>query len=317
MKIVPRFKFREKKLEEMCNIALKTKASEIQIFAIILKEHKDEGEMWRVGNLSITESLGDKIIKLTSDYLSEKCDLKIQDFEIENDQSDDHSIDKLSDSEIPVLNKIISEMKRADNKSISYQELSTSRDLKGFAITFAKNLTIFIKVTKTNLLNSKKYFYIIPSSNGEFTDIVNENLLSVPNSLDTILYNDQLYIFDRNKFIQLFRYEETFEYFITNAQTSLANIMDDPQFLIDESKHNLKILRRLASACAGYVDRIEKGNIDLEPIAKEYNLEISFSNGKIVAKDSILSDILTLLNGNAVKDAIFSEKYLAYEKTKV
>lgn len=310
-------RFKEEKLKEMFGIVENAKGSEIQIYAIMSKKNPEEVEIWDVISLSITESLGGKIKKSTSDYILSKSESDIQDFNIENDQADDYLIEKLSDSEVPVLNKILSKMKSVDNSSISFKKLSKSKDLRGFAIIFPKNLIVFNKVTNYKLLSPKKYFYIISSESGEFTDIKDENLLSLPNNIDAILFEEPLYIFNRNNFIQMFKFEEAFDHFITEAMNDLGSIVDDTQSLINDSKSQLRNYKRLASACAGYVNRIKEKGVDLEPIAKEYKLNISFLNRKIVLKDSLLSDILTLLNGQAVRDAIFDDKFLAHEKTKV
>ena len=115
----------------------------------------------------------------------------------------------------------------------------------------------------------------------------------------------------------MFRYEDAFDHFINDGKQSLGKIVDDVDAFIENSKPDIRTYRRLASACAGYVERIVQKRVDLEPIAKDYDLNISFSNGKIDVQNSMFRDVLKLLNGQAVKDAIFGEKYLAQEKTKV
>ena len=208
-------------------------------------------------------------------------------------------------------------MKREDNGDISYTKLAKSSYLKGFAITFSPTLIVFNKVTKDYLLKPRKYLYLIPSLSGEFTGIEEKNLLSVPTSIDAILYGDPLYIFNRNNFIQLFRYEDAFDHFVIDARQSLENIVDDVNSLIDDSKLDIRKYRRLASACAGYVKKIVELNVNLEPIAVDYQLQITFTKGRIDIHKSTLNDVLKLLNGQAVRDAIFGERYLAHEKTRI
>ncbi|MCL6015230.1 Kiwa anti-phage protein KwaB-like domain-containing protein [Cuniculiplasma divulgatum] len=309
--------FTEKKLEEMYNLIKETDGSKVQLYAISVEKNKEKEKIWTVNTLSITKSLGDEMIESAKGYLIQKSQLRIKDFDLKSDLSPEYLIGKLADDQVPVLNKIISEMKRSDNSPISYGELSKSTHLIGFAIEIGEKITIFNKVTKARLLNPKKYLYLVESRTGELTHLKENNLLSIPNSIDAILYEDPLYILNVNHFLSLFDYGEAFTKFIDNAKTSLANIVDDVQYVIDETSPHIMEFKRLASACAGYVDRIVRENTNLEPIAKSYNLEISFSNGKISVKNSKLKDILSLLNGQAVRDELFKEKYLAREKEKV
>ena len=309
--------FKEKKLEEMYKLMEETDGSEVQFYAILVKKNKEKEKIWVVNTLSITKSLGDEIIESAMESLIKKSQVRIKDFDLQSDLSPEYLIGKLADDQVPVLNKIISEMKKSDNSSISYVKLSKSTQLIGFAIEIGKKLTIFNKVTKTKLLNSKKYLYLVESPTGEVTHLEEKNLLSIPNSIDAILYEDPLYILEVNNFLSLFDYGAAFTKFIDSAKTSLASIVDDVQYVIDETAPHIRDYKRLASACAGYVDRIVKANINLEPIAKSYNLGISFSKGKISVKNSNLKDILSLLNGQAVRDELFKEKYLAREKEKV
>lgn len=315
--ILPGNNFREAKLEEIHKKVIETKQSDIQLQAILLKKNKEKQEIWSVSDLRITESLAKRIQEIVLNYIRTCAENEIKDFMVSNDQSDEYLIERLAESDIPVLSKIISEMRRDDNDDISFNKLTHISYLKGFAITFSPDLVVFNKVTKTNLLFPKRYLYFFPSATGEFTEIEEQNLISMPMSVDTILYGDPLYIFNRNHFIQLFRYEDAFDHFITAATPSLKKIVNDLSLLINGSKPDMKKYRRLASACAGYVDRIVQNKVDLEPISKDYGFNITFYNGLIKMQNSIIGDVLKLLNGQAVKDAIFGEKYLAQEKTKV
>lgn len=317
MRIEERLNFREEKLRDIYQKIKDVPAGSLQLQAIIMKQNKEKEEIWSVKDLHITESLGDKIKTNALHYIEKHADLGMSDFSVENDQSDEYLIEKLQDNEVPVLNKIISEMRRENNGDMSYEDLAKSSFLRGFAITYSPTLIIFNKVTRNTLLKPKKFLYFIPSSTGEFTEIEEQNLLSIPTSVDAILYEDPLFIFNRNNFIQLFRYEDAFDHFINDGKQSLGKIVDDVDAFIENSKPDIRTYRRLASACAGYVERIVQKRVDLEPIAKDYDLNISFSNGKIDVQNSMFRDVLKLLNGQAVKDAIFGEKYLAQEKTKV
>lgn len=309
--------FVDPKLSEIHKKISETDAKNLQLQAIMMHQNKEKEEIWSARILRITESLAKSLKQMTLNLVKAHADVKIRDFDASNDQSDDYLIEKLADSEVPVLNKIISEMRREDSDDISYNDLVKSSYLKGFAITFSPTLIIFNKVTRQALLKPKKYLYLIPSPSGEFTDVEEKNLLSVPTSIDAILYEDPLFIFNRNNFIQLFRYEDAFDHFIIDSTQNLENIVNDVKSLIDYSKPDVRKYRRLASACAGYVERIVQKKVDLEPIAKDYDLQISFSNGKIDIQNSTINDVLKLLNGQAVKDAIFGDKYLAQEKIKV
>ncbi len=309
--------FREAKLKKMYEDILKITKRDIQLQAIIMKQNKDGEDIWSARDLRITESLADKLKQNALDYIESHKEVEIKDFMITNDQSDDYLIEKLPDSEVPVLSKILLEMKRDDNDDISFEHLMKSTNLKGFAITFSKELIIFNKVTRGTLLKPKRFLYIIPSSTGEFAGVEDQNMLSIPTSIDIILYKDPLYIFNRNNFINLFKYEEPFDHFITGAERNLAKIVDSVKALVDHSRSDVRKYRRLASACAGYVDRIVAKNVDLKPIAIDYKLNVEFSNGIIDIQHSTLTDVLNLLNGQAVKDAIFGDNYLAREKTKV
>ena len=309
--------FVDPKLSEIHKKISETDAKNLQLQAIMMHQNKEKEEIWSARTLRITESLAESLKMMTLNLVMAHADVKIGDFDVSNDQSDDYLIERLEDSEVPVLNKIRSEMRREDSGDIFYNDLAKSSYLKGFAITFSPTLIIFNKVTRQALLKPKKYLYLIPSPSGEFTDVEEKNLLSVPTSIDAILYEDPLFIFNRNNFIQLFRYEDAFDHFIIDSTQNLENIVNDVKSLIDYSKPDVRKYRRLASACAGYVERIVQKKVDLEPIAKDYDLQISFSNGKIDIQNSTINDVLKLLNGQAVKDAIFGDKYLAQEKIKV
>jgi hypothetical protein len=309
--------FREAKLKEMYEEIRKIPKGNIQMQAIIMKQNKEKEDIWSARELRITESLAKILKEKALSYIESLAEVEIKEFMVGNDQSDDYLIEKLPDSEVPVLNKILLEMHRDDNEDVSFEDLMKSTYLKGFAITFSKELIIFNKVTRGTILKPRKYLYIIPTTTGEFEGIEEHNILSIPTSIDTILYRDPLFIFNRKNFIQLFRYEELFDHFITDAEPNLEKIVDNVKALVEHSRHDIRKYRRLASACAGYVDRIVANNIDLKPIAIDYKLKVEFSNGMIDIQHSKLSDVLNLLNGQAVKDAIFGENYLAREKTKV
>jgi hypothetical protein len=307
--------FSEPKLKEMHQIIDDQKSIELR--AILMKQNPEKEGIWFVRDLRITPSLEREIRQNALNYIEKHAKIGIKDFDVENDQSDDYLIEKLPEYEVPVVSRILSEMRRENNSDISYNDLARSSYLKGFAITFSSTLTIFNKVTRNTLLKPKKYLYMIPSSTGEFSGIEEQNLLSIPTDVDTILYEDSLFIFNRNHFIQLFKYEKPFEHYIMNAEPSLSKIIDDPKKLIDGIKNDTRKIRRLASACAVNVEKIAERGIKLEPIAKEYGFKISFSDDKINIEQSETDDVLKLLNAQAVKDAIFQDKYIAHEKVKV
>jgi len=307
--------FSEQKLKEMHQIIDDSKDIELQ--AIFMKQNPEKEGIWFVRDLRITKQLSMIIRQNALDYIEKHAKIGIKDFDVQNDQSDVYLIEKLSEDEVPVISMILSEMLREDNSDISYDNLARSSYLKGFAIKFSSALTIFNKVTRNTLLKPKKYLYMFPSTSGEFSGIEEQNLLSIPTDVDTILYEDSLFIFNRDHFIKLFKYEEPFERYIMNAEPSLSKIIDDPEKLIDGIKNDTRKFIRLASACADNVEKIAEKGIKLEPIAKEYGFKISFSDDKINIEQSETDDVLKLLNAQAVKDAIFQDKYIAHEKVKV
>lgn len=309
--------FREPKLKEIYQKIYEAQPGNLQLQAIMTKKNKEGEHIWSVRDTRITESLASVIKKNALNYLESHAEVEVKDFDVTGDQSDEYLVEKLPDSEVPVLNKIISEMNRRDNEDISYDELAKSSYLSGFAIIFSPTLIIFNKITRNTLFKPKKYLFFIPSSTGEFKEIEEENLLSVPTSIDTILYEDPLFIFNKKNFIKLFRYEDAFDHFITSGVNSLDKIVDNVNGLIDYSKPDLRNYIKLASACAGFVERIVQTGINLEPIAIDYKFKIAFSNGKIDIQNSVLTDVLKLLNGQAMKDALFEDKYIAQERTKV
>ena len=164
-----RTNFREPKLREIHKKITDTQARNIQLQAIIMKQNKEREEIWSVRDLRVTKSLAENIKQNALNYIEKHAEVGIRDFMVTNDQSDDYLIEKLPDSEVPVLSKITSEMLREDNSDISYEDLARSSYLKGFAITFLSPLIIFNKVTRNTLFKPKKYLYIIPSQTGEFT----------------------------------------------------------------------------------------------------------------------------------------------------
>ena len=309
--------FREPKLKEIYQKIYEAQPGNLQLQAIMTKKNKEGEHIWSVRDTRITESLASVIKKNALNYLESHAEVEVKDFDVTGDQSDEYLVEKLPDSEVPVLNKIISEMNRRDNEDISYDELAKSSYLSGFAIIFSPTLIIFNKITRNTLFKPKKYLFFIPSSTGEFKEIEEENLLSVPTSIDTILYEDPLFIFNKKNFIKLFRYEDAFDHFITSGVNSLDKIVDNVNGLIDYAKPDLRNYIKLASACAGFVERIVQTGINLEPIAIDYKFDIAFSNGKIDIQNSVLTDVLKLLNGQAMKDALFEDKYIAQERTKV
>jgi hypothetical protein len=312
-----RSEFTEKKLEEMYDNLGKISGSEVQIHAIMYTKNKNNVPIWSARSISITDKLGNKIIENARNFLLENSSSNLLEYDPENDQSDGNTVTMIPDDQIPTLSKMISEINRGDNQTISFSELLKSNSLKGLAITIGKRFTIFNKVTRATLLGPKKYLFLITSDRGEFTVSKDENQLAIPRSIDSILYDDPLFVFRWNYFVQMFNFEETFDYLIESAKESLDHIVDKSIDMVNESKKQLRTYKKLATACAGYITQIDQKKVDLKPIVKDYHLDVSFTNGKIDIENSDLNDILSLLSGQAVRDAIFNEKYFAREKEKV
>ena len=309
--------FRDSKLKELYEKIVQTNNTSIRMQIIMRKENEENKYIWYVEEAKITDSLAADMQETFRNYFERCMDSEVKDFDISNNQSDDYLVEEISSDLVPALNKVIVEMQREDNKIIIPKKLAHSTYLKGFAITFSPDIVIFNKVTKINLLQLQKYLAIIPSSNGEFTSFDEQNVLSIPKNIDAILYKSSLFVFNRNNFIELFKFNDVFDDFIDKAKSSLNKLINDPIMLMDNIGNDTRKYRRLASACAGFVDRIVSNNIKLQPIAKAYNFKISFVGDLIDVENSKINDILKLINAQAVKDEIFGDKYIAQEKTKI
>ena len=134
--------FVDPKLAEIFKKISETDAKNLQLQAIMMHQNKEKEEIWSARTLRITESLAESLKMMTLNLVMAHADVKIGDFDVSNDQSDDYLIERLEDSEVPVLNKIISEMRREDSGDIFYNDLAKSSYLKGFAITFWHNYII-------------------------------------------------------------------------------------------------------------------------------------------------------------------------------
>ena len=309
--------FQESELKEIYGKIKGSSPKDIRM-QIINKKKNEEGELvWSINSTSITESLAKKIKDVTLTYIEKCAGDPIKDFDITNDQSDKYLIEKLKLDAIPTTKKILSEMQRDDNPQIKTRKLAHSTYLVGFAVNFPSNILIFYKVTKRKLIQPQKYLLIISSNSGEFTDIKEENLLAVPDYADAILYENDFFIFKRNHFINLFNFQEIYDKHIRDAQDNLNKVISDVPFLLDAAKNDIRKYKKLSSICTGFLDNITNNKGKLQKVAKDYNLQIKFSNDLIDIRNSNINDVLKLLALQPVKDVISNTPWFAQEKTRI
>lgn len=311
-------KFREAKLEEIYKKIQEVSHSDIRIQAVMGKKNPDKQFIYWSRILNISGTLGEEMKKTILNYITESKEAKLGEFDLSNSQSKEYLIETLPDEKVANLRLIMDEMDRNDNEPILLNELKRSSFLMGLAIRIGNDIIAFVKVTRNKLLIPKKYLHVISTRESDFTTIQEQNIIAFPESIDAILYEDPFFIFNRNNFISLFRFDEIYSSMITKSMADIENIIDDPSAFMESVYDNRSFIKRLASASAKNLNIIIQNKNRLPVVSQKYKLNIKFSkSGEIDIHNSNLTDILTLLNRQTVIDELGGERSIAHELVKV
>lgn len=224
-------------------------------------------------------------------------------------------IEVLSTEKIANLIELKKLLNPQSAKKASDIKVSISEVL-GYAVVYINNedkkLTLIRKFINSKSFNTKRKFTIVSGNLKENK----QDLFFIDMNIDAIEIENKTYIVNRFYFEQFFSFNEEYVSFVKKSLESLKkqDVIDNFDNFSNRCLDSGNLVRKLVYVVRE--DRLHwlKNNIvNAENVAKEYKLKVKIEEGKIKysKKDCNISDVMKLICGCCVKDAVDMEKYFA------
>ncbi|MCM3575610.1 DUF4868 domain-containing protein [Mesobacillus subterraneus] len=235
------------------------------------------------------------------------------------------SIETISSSQVPNINKIKEVSSPAESQTITDDTDFDPVKIWGYVIVM-KNSDRKIMRTYRKQVNAKlmKESKVLNFRQGEVEIIKSDDRLILDFKVDAIEINDECFITNNHYFNQFFSYNEAHVNFANANFDALKEIdiienFDDFHTRCVES---VTLVKRLVAVIKE--DRLSwlKTNFsNAKKVANEYGLKIEFDDAgnkiNYSNKNCNISDVITLIRGGCVTDAVDMERYIASSVRKV
>lgn len=232
----------------------------------------------------------------------------------------DGIIDSIDVKEVPKLQKIKKNFNDMSNipEIEKFEEIKNS---KAYAIVLTdinteKSYIFFKKVFSSLYLKSKLKGIF---SEGKLKKI-KENIISIDDKFDCVMYEDYMAIFTQLYFEQIFDYKDEY------TKKCKENINKIKQLNIIENIENIEndsgkitIKKKLAKIkdedINWFRDKINNSPRDIENIINMVGLDMKIENGKIISNDT--SELIHLIQDDYLKSDLSGDNYVTDKKIKL
>lgn len=269
-------------------------------------------------NPNVDRNICGRLIGLITDYLREKIDLRIVNYNPVRPCADGE-LESCEVTYVGNYNEVIESVERADyvNTNIDANKLTF------YCIDIINNSTgfrssVFRRVTKFKRLSAQG---ILARFNGNTLNTIDEQLLGIDGCIDLLCINNRLFIFNHIALERIFRINVEFEQRARRALECIARtnkIMNFQQFET-ECVRNTRYHKALSRLVENEIDpNVVFNNFDeVESVIDTFNLDIECSRigneRQIVYSDaSQIMDIIRIIN-DAYCRSIICSRNLVYD----
>ena len=267
----------------------------------------------------LKEKLSDEYKEKLYNYIQKR---ELLDFDVEDENGD--CIEVLNSKEVYGLAKIKSTLDEFESNRATKTDFNIN-DIWGYAIVFNNNnnekLTLFRKYTIPKSLSETKKIFFSKINNkredeGE-VELIDKEIISLDLKIDSFELGDKVYVLSKYYFHQFFSYKEAYVKFVDDSLKMLGKIdvIDNFDDFCLRCKESFNLTKKMVKVIKE--DRLNwlQNNIDsVIKVIDEYDLKVGISedNKKIIYSNKCkITDFMTLVCGECVRDAVDSEKGIA------
>ncbi|GAE28243.1 hypothetical protein JCM9140_4456 [Halalkalibacter wakoensis JCM 9140] len=235
------------------------------------------------------------------------------------------SIETIPSSQVPNISKVKEVLIPAESRTITDDTDFDPVHIWGYVIVMknsdGKLMRTYRKQVNAKLMKESKVLNFIQ---GEVKIIKSDDRLILDFKADAIEFEDECFVTNNHYFNQFFSYTEAHVNFANANFDDLKdiNIIDNFDDFHSRCVESVTLVKRLVSVIKE--DRLSwlKSNFsNAKRVANEYGLKIEFDDAgnKIIYtnKNCNISDVITLIRGGCVTDAVDMERYIASSVRKV
>lgn len=294
-----------------------------QVLGNFFEDYKDnfqiyyilkDGYIYSTYFFDMNKNIKEEFLKKYKEKLNTYSDVMIKNFDVI--AAEDEVIEIINNNDIDKHEEICSLLNPIKASKVSDDNFKINK-IVGYAIVMInennKKLIIYRKyINSKSIKENAKLTYI----NGAI-QLLKEEFISIDFKIDAIEYSDNTYVINRYYFQQLFQFREAYVKFVNNSLEALKkeNVIDNFEQFSERCLASGNLVRKLVKVVKE--DRLKwlKQNIDeAKKVKEEYGLKIDFdSSGKKIDYNSNcnISDVMKLICGCCVKDAVDMRKYIA------
>lgn len=283
--------------------------NDFQIY-YILKEKNNYSTYFVDMNKNIINGFSGRYRENLKPYL----DVEIKDFDVI--AGEDDVIEMVNNEEIAIHNDIKDLLNPINAYKATNPDFGIEKII-GYAVVMLNDndekLILYRKYLNPKAIKENSNLCFINGS----VEILNHEFISIDSKIDAIEYKGKTYVINRYYFQQLFKYKEAYVKFINASLDSLKNedAINNFDTFSERCLASGNLVRKLVKVVKE--DRLKwlKTNIkSAQKVANEYRLKIEFddSGEKIDFNSNCnISDVMKLICGCCVKDAVDMHKYIA------
>ncbi len=288
------------------------KITEFEIY-YILRTEDDEGYSYSAFYCNMPGLKSD----LQKDYRQRAYDVLKGKVSEEYDliASQAESIEIIDSKKVSNLKKIKILLNKVVAKKASEVDVRLS-DIWGYVITFVnekkKKLCMYRKFTLPKAFNARRKVSIV---NGNLQEI-KDDIFTIDMNIDAFELNGNTYIVNRYYFETFFSFKEEYVKYVEDSLNHLKNenVIDNFDEFSLRCLESNNLVRKLVYVVKQNRLKWLKINISgAKSVIGEYNLKVVIDSGRIVysKKDCNITDVMKLICGCCVKDAVDMHKYFA------
>lgn len=302
----------ELSLENALNDYFKSKITEFEIYYII--RSKEDDEYLYTSFYCNMPGLKDN---LQTEYQNKIYEIikgkSYEEFDVIGSQAD--SIEFINSDKINNMKNVKSQLNKVTSKNASELNVSIA-DIWGYVITYKndknKKLCLFRKFTMSKAFNEKRKLSIV---NGNLKEIKDE-IFVLDMKIDAIELEGKTYSVNKYYFEKFFSFDEEYVKCVETSMEGLKkeNVIENFDDFSIRCLESSNLVRKLVYVVKQ--DRLKwlKANIvGAKSVVDEYKLKVEIEKDQIVysKKNCSISDVMKLICGCCVKDAVDMHRYFA------
>lgn len=229
--------------------------------------------------------------------------------------SEEDCIEVIQTNEVKNLKKILDKLNKIEAKVPSEIEVSLP-DIWGYVITFInsdnKKLTLYRKFIYPKAFNERKKVSMIEGRLEE----VDKEIFTIDMCIDAMELDGITYITNKYYFEKFFEFNDEYRKCVEASLEDLKkeDIIENFDEFANRCLESNNLVRKLVYVVKeGRLKWLKKNIKNAETVVQEYKLKVSIENDKVCysKKTCNITDVMKLICGCCVKDAVDMQKYFA------